>query len=251
MSNKELFDSEKAAIMAQNEWKLITEEEQQILLFELEQKHLAQKVDIADAAEKEITANTRRELTERERLTNDSAREFGEIFGAYLATTEKDAKQFQKLMLSSALTALEKQLQISIAQVFLSETSKYGPAGLVTGAILSGVLTGIVSVAKSKIEGFAGGGIVQGGYPVRRANGDNVLITAKRGEAILNNSQIAAIGAGRLAAAGVPGFANGGLVGADMLRGRNMTETVQTVLVVRDLDDVRQKQMKEVVIQRN
>lgn len=61
---------------------------------------------------------------------------------------------------------------------------------------------------------FATGGVVRSGVPIRRSNGDNVLITAKRGEVVLNENQQRYIGEAAFRAAGVPGFATGGVVGS-------------------------------------
>lgn len=71
----------------------------------------------------------------------------------------------------------------------------------------------IASVKTPKVEGYATGGIISGGFGIKRSNGDNVLITAKKGEAILNERQQAFIGRDLLSFAGVPGFATGGRVG--------------------------------------
>ena len=76
------------------------------------------------------------------------------------------------------------------------------------------IASGLASV--KQIQGFATGGVVQGGQPIRRDNGDNVLITAKRGEVILNETQqqrlVRLYGDDLFRRAGVPGFAGGGLV---------------------------------------
>lgn len=72
---------------------------------------------------------------------------------------------------------------------------------------------GIARVREIDAQTFAQGGIVKEGKPYHRANGDDVIITAKRGEVILNSSQQHAIGRDRLSRAGVPGFASGGMVG--------------------------------------
>lgn len=61
--------------------------------------------------------------------------------------------------------------------------------------------------------GFATGGVINRGIPIHRSNGDNVLITAKKGEVILNEQQQMFLGRDFLSLAGVPGFATGGVVG--------------------------------------
>lgn len=60
------------------------------------------------------------------------------------------------------------------------------------------------NVSNPDIQGFAGGGVVEDGEPIFRANGDNVMITARTGEAILNESQRGFIGNDILNMAGVP-----------------------------------------------
>jgi hypothetical protein len=72
------------------------------------------------------------------------------------------------------------------------------------------------------VEGFAGGGlsgtkVKQGmGMPIKRSNGDNLLATIKTGEVILNQHQQAALGGARtFKRIGVPGFADGGMVGGN------------------------------------
>ena len=71
------------------------------------------------------------------------------------------------------------------------------------------------------VEGFASGGLsgtrigAGMGMPIRRSNGDNLLATIKTGEVILNKHQQQALGGSRtFKRIGVPGFADGGMVGA-------------------------------------
>lgn len=98
-----------------------------------------------------------------------------------------------------------------------------GPALGAAAAALA-VATGLMNVKKivstktpkaPTIQGFATGGIVTDGVPIQRSNGDDVLITAKRGEVILNQRQQSIIGTQMLRMAGVPGFATGGVVGSN------------------------------------
>jgi hypothetical protein len=89
-------------------------------------------------------------------------------------------------------------------------------AGPVFGPILAAltIARGLVNVGK--IAGFANGGIIQSGFgmPIQRSNGDNVLATVKTGEVILNQRQQSALGgASTFRSIGVPGFADGGVVG--------------------------------------
>lgn len=73
-----------------------------------------------------------------------------------------------------------------------------------------------VGITINEIPPFATGGLVTGGVPIKRSNGDNVLATLKKGEVVLNESQQRALGgAAMFRHIGVPGFASGGLVGAN------------------------------------
>lgn len=85
-------------------------------------------------------------------------------------------------------------------------------AGAAIGAGLANVkkITAVKEAKADKAPGYALGGKIVDGIPISRANGDNVLIAAKRGEAILNESQQRAIGATNLANAGVSGFSASG-----------------------------------------
>jgi len=83
--------------------------------------------------------------------------------------------------------------------------------------IAGGVSTVIGGV--KKIQGFADGGLINDGTSISRANGDDVLITAKKGEVILNENQQSLLGgANTFSRIGVPGFATGGLIGASNLQ---------------------------------
>lgn len=69
-------------------------------------------------------------------------------------------------------------------------------------------------VPKVSMPGYATGGVIDSGVSISRPNGDDVLITAKRGEVILNEEQQRKAGGYNFfSALGVPGFATGGIIG--------------------------------------
>ena len=80
------------------------------------------------------------------------------------------------------------------------------------GAVVSGIANAKQVLASAgELQGFATGGVVKSGIPIKRSNGDNVLATLKTGEVVLNKSQQSALGgAGTFRSIGVPGFATGG-----------------------------------------
>ena len=100
-----------------------------------------------------------------------------------------------------------------------ASAAKIDPIFLAPTMAALAIATGLANVAKiaetptPKIEGFADGGRIDLPKMINRSNGDDVIITAKNGEVILNERQQQSIGYGSLALAGVPGFANGGAIG--------------------------------------
>lgn len=111
---------------------------------------------------------------------------------------------------------------IDTSLAIMKSYSDLGPIGGTIFAAVIGTL-GALNIRKivstkepkvdTKLKGYATGGMITDGFGIRRSNGDNVLITAKTGEAILNEQQQNFIGKDLLSLAGVPGFAKGGRVG--------------------------------------
>lgn len=97
------------------------------------------------------------------------------------------------------------------------------------------------------VEGFAGGGlsgtkISKGmGMPIKRSNGDNLLATIKTGEVILNQHQQAALGGARtFKRIGVPGFADGGMVGANSISNESdrVVEAIKNLNLVVSVSEI-------------
>lgn len=104
----------------------------------------------------------------------------------------------------SAYTAINKTL---------ADPKLVFPLDVITAAIIGAQALG--NVAKINNVGFAEGGKVgdRGVHLSPDNRGDNRLIIARDNEVILNSQQQSKIGARNLKSAGVPGFADGGLVG--------------------------------------
>lgn len=99
-------------------------------------------------------------------------------------------------------------------------------------------------VAINAVPPFATGGLVTGGIPIQRSNGDNILATLKKGEVVLTESHQKALGGpGVFKALGVPGFASGGIAGSSS----NMT-AVQN-MIIRQNDNQLAKVIGEAVLE--
>ena len=97
------------------------------------------------------------------------------------------------------------------------------------------------------VEGFAGGGlsgtkISKGmGMPIKRSNGDNLLATIKTGEVILNQHQQTALGGAKtFKRIGVPGFADGGMVGANSISNESdrVVEAIKNLNLVVSVSEI-------------
>ena len=177
------------------------------------------KKNLQEINDKEDAARDARLKKQQEQidLTVSAAKQMGEALGNVLTDSEDRVKDFNKQILLITIKALKNQLEIAMAAGVLKELASKGFAGIVTGAILSGVMEAAFGVAINSIEGFATGGKIKGGTPINRANGDNVLITAKTGEVIMNETQQRKLQsvAGRdvFTKLGIPGFDTGGVIG--------------------------------------
>lgn len=117
--------------------------------------------------------------------------------------------------------AFEKKKRLDTAQALingaLAVTATFAqlgyPAGI-AGAIAVGLSTAL-AVANIQAQKFAKGGVAAGGNIPTQSNGDNVLATLKTGEVVLTEAHQRALGgADTFRSIGVPGFVNGGAVGA-------------------------------------
>lgn len=120
-----------------------------------------------------------------------------------------------------------------------------GPA---LGAVAAGlaVVQGLANVRKIvAVKGYAGGGLINDGVEISRSNGDNRLITAKDGEVILNETQQAMLGgSSTFRSIGVPGFANGGIVGSSLA---SVQKNFKTETPVINLDQNSVNQLRDAI----
>jgi hypothetical protein len=91
------------------------------------------------------------------------------------------------------------------------------PSVITTGVLAAAQVATIAAqpLATGGVVGISGRRVTDGQNMPTRSNGDNVLATVKRGEVVLNQRQQSALGgAGTFRSIGVPGFADGGAIGA-------------------------------------
>lgn len=151
--------------------------------------------------------------------------ELSDVFSnAFQAAAEENAdaqKEFFKNSLIALIDYLEKVVMAEKVKALVGQLAEKGPLGIVTGALVVGLIEGVFATFKSKISGFAEGGLIlpEHGLPIARDNGDNRLATVKTGEVIMNEHQQqglkAVAGADIFRRLRIPGFATGGMVLGD------------------------------------
>lgn len=137
-------------------------------------------------------------LQQQQAIELEAAKDLGNALGELASGQLKDQKDLEKALLKILLKSVKAQIQMAIVAATAKEVGTKGFIGLGTAALLTGLLEGLFAGLGNVIEGFATGGTVPQhrgtvtsawGRPVRRANGDNVLVTLKSGEKVLNEDQ--------------------------------------------------------------
>lgn len=139
------------------------------------------------------------------------------------SAAEKQAEEAQKKAAKREKTLAIIQATIAGTVAVIRALAAFpGPPATIGSAIATGVFAA-AQVAAIAAQPLATGGVVgisgqrvtDGQNMPTRGNGDNVLATVKRGEVVLNQRQQSALGgAGTFRSIGVPGFADGGAIGA-------------------------------------
>ena len=156
----------------------------------LERRFLQQQIaDNAQAAE-QIAKD--KEKAERERAKQEKARA---IIESIIATALAVVKSLPNIPLS----------------VIAGVAGAAATATIAAQPLANG---GVVGEGDEIVQFANGGKVTSKGNIKPLSNGDNVLATLKTGEVVLNAGQQKKIGYKALKSAGIPNFANGGLVGA-------------------------------------
>ena len=208
------FDDEYAAAEAAGADLAALTEQQQRELNDLNAKYRQE-----DEAARIESAKRATELVEAQnQVALTAAQGLGEAMGQMFTGRLEDQKAFEKALLKIVLDAAKAQIRIAIVAATAKEVGSKGVLGLATAALLTGLLEGLFAGLNTVVQGLATGGEVEGGgivkpgwgKPIRRSNGDNVLVTLRTGEMVLNEKQRkkaeGMYGNGVWGAIGVPGF---------------------------------------------
>lgn len=164
------------------------------------------------AAQQEANQLERQQLEEQlQSATGLERRYLQQRIEANTAAAERIAKEEERIAKRQAKADKARAITESIVNTAVAVTKVIAnPIAAIAVGIAGAAQTALIAAQK-----FATGGVVGKGNIPAQPNGDNVLATVKTGEVVLTETQQAALGgAPALAAAGVPGFADGGLVGS-------------------------------------
>ena len=185
--------------------------------------------------DEDLQKSTERQAMLEEELQNSTglqAQYIQQQIDQELASQKKLAKEKEKLekeakIQKKALAIIDSIINTALA---ISAANTILPPGNVPAMIAAGIAGalqtamiaaqplatgGVVGKPGTDIVQFAGGGKVTSRGNIKPlSNGDNVLATLKTGEVVLNQQQQNRIGYQTLKKARIPGFANGGMVGA-------------------------------------
>jgi hypothetical protein len=170
--------------------------------------------------------NGKKEIAEQLRISDEQlAKNTADVFGSIAGFFEEQTVAY-KLFASIQATI---NSYLGASQVLADKTLPTFLKPILAGVILA---QGLFQVAKiNQVEGFAEGGIVTGGIPIQRSNGDNVLATLKIGEAVLTPTQQRSVGYDNLAKAGVPGIPPVGATDlSEIDASNNLSNTMNLVL---------------------
>lgn len=201
-------------------------------LAELDQQFRDGQIDSLNAYNEQRLGILQAQKTAEYEVAATAAEGIGQLLAETYTGQIRDQKQFQKQLLLILIRAAKQQAQIAIAKASAESLAQadsvatFGATGLLRSGILAALIEGVFKGIEGLVQGFAKGGQVEGpsgvvtsawGLPVRRPNGDNVLVrtdsgmaTLKTGEVVLNRKHQQALfnraGSGIFGEIGVPGF---------------------------------------------
>jgi DNA repair exonuclease SbcCD ATPase subunit len=165
------FENEKVELLEKRANDLISQEEYNTSLIELEQKFLDEKLRINGLTEEQITKFNEQQLLKRiaaqdaalknqqaqlgkyKKVLESSASQFGEIFGKMALGAEETNEELQYNLVMLTLDTLRNMIIIYATQALTKAIGDYGmPYGAVIGAAAAGLITGAFEAMKSKIK---------------------------------------------------------------------------------------------------
>lgn len=249
---------------------LLTENEEQVIAA-IREKWAKKSASVQILVDKKVLASEQKHAQARAQvasaLTGVLIGILGDGLGAKLAAVAIDAAIQAGLVQITASSAMAQNTAVALSygppqniafaaaalgqNVLLQSAATAAIGQILTSAALSGL--GTIAGSALSGKGFYEGGMIDSGASIpsslRNSGGDDVLIQAKRGEVVLNESQQRRAGGdGFFSSIGVPGFAAGGVVDnnlntslqTDAPEGGELVEALQQMRVVAIVDDIRE-----------
>ena len=214
-----------------------------------------QLAELAMRSEMQITWNQQQQAAKRNKIKEEET-----LYQIELMTQMAGiaAGMFREGTMAYQVTASAEALM----STYLAANKAYAQLPVPFNFAMAAALTaaGLANVAKINGLEFASGGRVPHGYELPHATpqGDNTLALVKPKEVILNETQQAKLGGARtFKAIGVPGFADGGVIGApappppssDMLASQSIRNSIEDIRVFVVENDIREKMRQVDVVE--
>jgi DNA repair exonuclease SbcCD ATPase subunit len=122
-------------------------------------------------------------LEEKKQMYYDLGISIGQTFVNLLEDGKLTFKEFGKLVITSALDLMQKQLLIGSFEILLKQISSKGFFGIATAGILTGIVNGAFALVKSKVMNFATGTEYVNGAGTETS--DSVPANLSRGERVI------------------------------------------------------------------
>jgi hypothetical protein len=140
--------------------------------------------------DKKLEEQKKRDEDLKQSITS-AATSAGEEIGRLMAAGELSFKNFSKVLLLTALDAIQRELLLIQVQILSKEIASKSFAGIATSAILIGIISASFAAAKAKVSSFA----VGTDYLTGKKDGPSggILIEGHEGEMILTAKETAKI----------------------------------------------------------
>ena len=168
----EEYENQKTAIVLEAELERLEGEKARRLeageeLLTLDQEIAEKRLQIEQELNKDIIADNKKRIAEQKKFDKQlvdtqvtALHGIGQAFGEFFADSEKDQEDFAKASLITVLDAVEKTINLYLAQLLAKEIASKSFAGIATAAVLSGIVRGAFGVARASISANEEGAIL-------------------------------------------------------------------------------------------
>ena len=150
-----ILESELARLEAEKERKIKAGED----LLEIEKEIALKELEIQEEKNSELLEKQKKRLAEQKKAEQqlisiqvEALQGLGAAFGTFFDQSKEDQKDFAKASLIVVLDAVEKTINLYLAQLLAKEVASKSFLGIGTYAVLKGIVSGVFGTAKASIN---------------------------------------------------------------------------------------------------